>query len=64
MDLLRVYGEILVILQDLLFGRFPIQETPPEVVDAELLDDLALLWPTSEQKYLKTKMWSEHNCNN
>ena len=63
-DLLRVYGEILVMLQDLPFDGFPIEETAPEAVGAELLDDLALLLPTSEQKYLKTKMWSEHNCNN
>ena len=44
-ELLRVYDRLLVMMQDLRIPDFPVVESRPEPLDAELLEDIARLWP-------------------
>lgn len=44
-ELLRVYDQVLLMIQDLRYAGFSIIESGPESLDAELLEDLARLWP-------------------
>ena len=43
--LLRAYSDTLSMIQDLPFDDLPLTEAPPEVVTADLLEDIPLLWP-------------------
>ena len=44
-ELVRVYDRLLVLMQDLRLADCPITENRPESLDADMLEDLALLWP-------------------
>ena len=44
-ELLHVYDRVLAMVQDLRIPEFPVVESHPEPLNAELLEDIAILWP-------------------
>jgi len=43
--LLQVYDIIVDLIRELGLDNFPIVEAPDEVLDEDMLDDFAILWP-------------------